>query len=269
MGQLSLSDKYVKMKLKLMLGDCLERMKEIPDNSIDLVVTSPPYDELRTYNDSLSWNFEIFQNIANELKRTLKKGGVIVWIVNDATVKGSETGSSFKQALYFKEIGLNINDTMIWDKGLCPYTHKVRYPNSFEFMFVLSKGKPETVNLIKDRKNKWAGTQIHGTERQKNGLIKNMSEIQKKKKVKEFGARFNVWKIPPERNNKSSHSAVFPIQLVQDHIKTWTNLGQTVMDPFMGSGTTGVACKNLKRNFIGIEKDKEYFEIAKQRIKDA
>lgn len=254
--------------VKLMFGDCLERMKEIPDNSIDCVVTSPPYDNLRTYNNSSEWNFEIFKGVAHELKRLISKGGIIVWIVNDSTVKGSESGSSFRQALYFQEIGFNIHDTMIWQK-ISPFQHKNRYIQCFEYMFVFSNGFRREANLIKDRKNKWAGTQIHGTERQKNGLTKNLSEIQKSKKVKEFGARYNIWDMPPDKNNKTGHPAVFPIQLVKDHIKTWTNLGQTVMDPFMGSGTTGVACKNLKRNFIGIEKDKEYFKIAKQRIEDA
>jgi len=256
------------MEIKLMFGDCLERMKEIPDNSIDLVVTSPPYDNLRDYNKSSEWNFEVFKSIANEMKRTVRQNGIVVWIVNDSTIKGSESGSSFKQALYFKEIGFNIHDTMIWQK-ISPFQHKNRYIQCFEYMFVFSKGFRREANLIKDRKNKWAGTQIHGTERQKNGQTKNLSKIQKSKKVKEFGARYNIWDIPPDKNNKTGHPAVFPIQIAQDHIETWTNPGQTVMDPFMGSGTTGLACKNLNRDFIGIEKDREYFRIAKQRIKDA
>lgn len=256
------------MKRKLMFGDCLERMKEIPDNSIDLVVTSPPYDNLRDYNNSSEWNFEIFKKIANEIYRVISEGSCVVWIVNDSTIKGSESGSSFKQALYFKEIGFNLHDTMIWQK-ISPFQHKNRYIQCFEYMFVFSKGFRREANLIKDRKNKWAGTQIHGTERQKNGKTKNLSSIQKSKKVKEFGSRYNIWDIPPDKNNKTGHPAVFPIQIAQDHIETWTNPCQTVMDPFMGSGTTGIACKNLKRNFIGIEKDREYFRIAKQRIKDA
>jgi len=256
------------MKRKLMFGDCLERMKEIPDNSIDLIVTSPPYDNLRDYNNTSEWGFEVFKSIANEIYRVMAQNACVVWIVNDSTIKGSESGSSFQQALYFKEIGFNIHDTMVWQK-ISPFQHKNRYIQCFEYMFVFSKGFRREANLIKDRKNKWAGTQINGTERQKNGQTKNRSKIQKSKKVKEFGARYNIWDIPPDKNNKTGHPAVFPVQIAQDHIKTWTNPGQTVMDPFMGSGTTGVACKNLKRNFIGIEKDREYFRVAKQRIKDA
>lgn len=254
------------MKRKLMYGDCLERTKEIPDNSIDLVVTSPPYDNLRTYKDSLNWNFEIFKNVANELKRVLKKGGVIVWVVGDATIKGSETGSSFKQALYFKEIGLNLHDTMIYQKDNCPFPSRNRYYANFEYMFVISKGSPKTFNAISDRENKSFGRAISGTNRQSNGTtvpIKN-----KGKKIEKYGVRFNVWLIS-EGKRQSEHPATFPEKLASDHIISWSNEGDTVLDPFMGSGTTGKQAKLLKRNFIGIECVKEYFRIAKQRIKDA
>jgi DNA modification methylase len=251
--------------IDLILGDCLEAMKSISDSSIDLVVTSPPYDNLRDYNNSSEWNFEIFTQIAKELLRVLKTNSCVVWIVNDATIKGSETGSSFKQALYFKEIGFNIHDTMIWNK-ISAFQHKNRYIPSFEYMFVFSKGFVRSANLILDRKNIWGGTKIHGTERMKDGSIRPMSEIQRSKQVKEYGYRSNIWNIPPEKNNKTGHPAVFPIKLAEDHIKTWSNEGRTVLDPFMGSGTTGLACKNLNRNFIGIEKDETYFNIAFDRI---
>jgi DNA modification methylase len=251
--------------IDLRLGDCLEVMKSIPDKSVDMVLTSPPYDNLREFNNTSEWNFEVFKNIAGEILRVVSKNGIVVWIVNDATLEGSESGSSFKQALHFKQIGFNLHDTMIWQK-ISPYSSKNRYIPCFEYMFVFSKGFRREANLIKDRKNKRAGSKIHGTERLKNGQIKNRSRIQKSSKIKEFGVRYNIWNIPPDKNNKTGHPAVFPIQIAQDHIKTWTNPGQTVMDPFMGSGTTGIACKNLNRNFIGIEKDEEYFEIAKNRI---
>ena len=251
------------MKRKLMFGDCLERMKEIPDNSIDLVVTSPPYDKLRTYKDSLNWDFEIFQKVANELKRTLKKGGVIVWVVGDATVKGSETGSSFKQALYFKEIGLNIHDTMIYaKKNPVPYKHN-RYNPSFEFMFILSKGKPRVVNLImEDKKNR--KNIKPGMFRYPDGTLKKAnSKKETSKKIKN-----NIW-FYGVGGKSCGHPAIFPDRLAHDHIVSWSNEGDIVLDPFMGSGTTGKQAKILKRDFIGIECVKEYFRIAKQRIKDA
>lgn len=255
--------------IDLRQGDCLAKLKDIPENSINLTVTSPPYDNLRTYNDNIEqWCFEKFQNIARELYRVTKDGGVIVWIVNDSTIEGSETGTSFRQALFFKECGFCLHDTMIWQKP-SPYQHKNRYIQDFEYMFVFSKGTKKHANLICDRKNKWGGTQIHGTERQRNGKTKNLSEVQKSKCVKEYGSRFNIWDIPPDKNNQTGHPAVFPLQLAQDHIISWSNEGDTVLDCFMGSGTTGVACVNTNRNFIGIELDEQYFNIAQERINKA
>ena len=244
--------------------DCLKVLPTIPDNSVDLIITSPPYDNIRDYNNSSSWNFDIFKSIANELQRVLKNNGVIVWIVNDATINGSETGTSFKQALYFKEIGLNLHDTMIWEKETSPFQHNNRYINVFEYMFIFSKGKPKTANLIKDRKNKHGGTNIHGTQRQKDGSL--IPHSRNGFKIKEYGNRFNVWKINSEKANKTNHPAVFPLNLAQDHIKTWSNENDTILDCFMGSGTTGIACNNLNRKFIGIEIDKSYFDVAKNRI---
>lgn len=243
--------------------DCLEGMKLLDDNCIDLTVTSPPYDNLRTYN-GFSWDFE---GVARELYRVTKEGGVVVWIVGDATIKGSETGTSFKQALYFKEIGFNLHDTMIWQK-ISPFQHKNRYIPSFEYMFILSKGKPKTANLIKDRKNKWGGTQIHGTERQKNGKTKQLSEQQKSKKVKEFGARINIWEIQPVKNNIHNHPAPFPEQLINDHIISWSNEGDIVLDPFMGSGTTAKMAILNNRQYIGFELSKEYCDLANKRIEN-
>lgn len=252
------------MKVKLWHGDCLELMKDIPDNCIDMVLTSPPYDDLRDYNNTLYWDFNIFKFIAIELYRVLKNGGVIIWIVNDQTKKGSETGTSFKQALYFKEIGLNLHDTMIWNKRSCPFPSNVRYSGSFEYMFVLSKGKPKTINLLSDRKNKWAGIKMHGTERGKNGKTKHTRCH--KREVKEYGVRWNIWDVSAPGLKDTEHPATFPVGLAEDHIMSWSSENNIIMDPLMGSGTTGVAAKKLNRKFLGIEKDKKYFEIAKKRI---
>lgn len=256
--------------IELLQGDCLELLKGIPDGSVDLTVTSPPYDNIREYNGNIDqWNFEKFQAIAKELYRVTTTGGTMVWIVNDATIKGSETGTSFKQALYFKECGFNIHDTMIWQK-ISPFTHKNRYIACFEYMFILSKGSPNTSNIICDRKNKWGGVAVHGTQRLKaDGVLQQNNGIKAKRKVKEFGARYNVWDIPGEKNNKTGHPAVFPERLVRDHIITWSNPNDVVLDPFMGSGTTGVACVNTGRSFIGMELDQNYFNIAKNRIEEA
>ena len=255
--------------MKLLHGDCLELMKGIPDCYIDLTVTSPPYDNLRTYNNTLKWGVHIWKPVIKELFRVTKDGGVVVWVVGDATIKGSETGTSFRQALHFIECGFNLHDTMIWQK-ISPYQHSNRYISCFEYMFIFSKGVLKTANLIKDRKNKWGGAQVHGTERRISGETKKLSTVQKSKKVKEYGSRYNIWDIVPVKTNRgNSHPAVFPEQLANDHIISWSNKNDIIFDPFMGSGTTGKMALINNRDFIGIEKDKTYFDIARKRIKEA
>ena len=255
--------------IELWHGDCLELMKNVPDESIDLTVTSPPYDNLRSYNGNNDlWNQEVWESVIKELYRITKDGGVVVWIVGDATLNRSETGTSFKQALHFKEMGFNIHDTMIWSKGSCPFPDKTRYYQSFEYMFIFSKGRIKTYNPIEDRKNKWGGTSVHGTLRQADGSLVKPSGMKTKRKVKNIGVRFNVWEQSPERKNETNHPAPFPIRLVQDHVVSWSNKDDVVLDPFMGSGTTGVACLNTKRRFIGMELDEDYFNIAKERIEN-
>ena len=246
----------------LQCGDCSVLLKDLPEQSVDMVITSPPYDNLRDYK---GYSFD-FENIAKQLFRVVKVGGVIVWIVSDATINGSETGTSFRQALFFKEIGFNIHDTMIWKKDSCSFPESNRYYPNFEYMFVFSKESPKTFNPLKDRKNKYAGNQIHGTFRNKDGTTTYRSETWKNTICGEYGIRFNVWEQPSEKNNKTGHPAVFPVKLVKDHLYTWTNYGDVVLDPFMGSGTTGVACKEMDRDFIGFAISKEYFDIATKRI---
>jgi len=254
--------------IQLQRGDCLELMKRLPDKSVDLTVTSPPYDNLRTYNGNISqWSFEKFQQIAKELYRITDDGGVVVWICGDATIKGSETGTSYRQALWFMECGFNLHDTMIWQKtGRIPTQD--RYYNVFEFMFVFSKGKPKTMNFICDHKNITAG------QRRKKDKCINKGKNEKYEDIwivsGNYSRRENVWKIHIGKNKDTcGHPAPFPIELAQDHIISWSNKGDTVLDCMMGSGTTGVACVNLKRNFIGMEIEEEYFKIAKERINNA
>jgi site-specific DNA-methyltransferase (adenine-specific) len=251
--------------IDLKLGDCLEVMKSLPEASIDLTVTSPPYDNLRTYN---GYSFD-FEGIAKELYRVTKDGGVVVWVVADATINGSETGTSFKQALHFKDIGFNLHDTMIWKKPNFANPSSNRYHQTFEYMFVLSKGKPKTFNSIKDRKNIYAGnlgsvgentsTQVDGTKK-----------IRERKVIAEYGQRHNVWEMNTSGQESMGkvieHPATFPEKLAKDHILSWSNEGDTVLDCFLGSGTTGKVAKQLGRQFIGIEISPNYLEIAKKRI---
>ena len=260
------------INVELKQGDCLELMKDIPDGSVDLTVTSPPYDNLRTYNGNIDqWNLEKFKVIAKELYRVTTDGGVIVWIVSDATIKGSETGTSFRQALYFMDCGFNLHDTMIWEKPTFTAVGalKTKYAQVFEYMFIFTKGKIKTFNPIKDRRNKYVGDKKHSGIRQKDGSIKEKSSIGKP--VAEYGQRFNVWHMPTcqSKTERTGHPAQFPEQLAKDHIISWSNEGDTVLDCFMGSGTTGKMAVLNNRNFIGIELDEGYFNIAKKRIEDA
>jgi site-specific DNA-methyltransferase (adenine-specific) len=245
--------------------DCVAGMQMLPDNSIDLTVTSPPYDNLRTYN-GFTWDFEA---TARELYRITKQGGVVVWIVADATIKGSETGSSFKQALFFKDCGFNLHDTMIWEKPTFTATGSlsVRYAPVFEYMFVLSKGKPKAFHPIKDKPNITAGSKFGGTVRNRDGSMKLMSNIGKR--VATYGQRHNVWRIGAcnSKKDRNGHPAPFPKQLVIDHIISWSNEDDIVLDPFMGSGTTAVACVKLNRRYIGFEISSQYIDIAKARLK--
>ena len=253
--------------IDLRCGDCLELMKDIPDGSVDLTVTSPPYDNLRTYN-GFYWDFE---NTARELLRITKNGGVVVWVVGDSyDKKGSETLTSFKQALFFKEIGFNVHDTMIYQKNSYPFPPSNRYYQQFEYMFVLSKGKPKTANLLR-QKTKWRkDTNQVSTCRNSDGSTSAM----KYEKGKEDRILDNVWLINTGymRTTKDKfaykHPAMFPEELCEKHILSWSNEGDIIFDCFMGSGTTGKMAVLNNRNFIGIELDEGYFQIAKQRIEN-
>ncbi|RAX55158.1 hypothetical protein CCY99_00210 [Helicobacter sp. 16-1353] len=249
-----------------LLGDSKDTLKSIFDSSIDLILTSPPYDNLRDYK---GFDFS-FEEIAKELFRVLKMGGVMVWIVGDSTIDGSESLNSFKQALYFKELGFKIHDTMIYQKNNFSNPSKTRYHQIFEYMFILSKGRPKTFNPLMDRKNVYAGYTTLGenTTRKRDG---NFTK-QKKRVIEEFGMRYNIWKgntSGQENMCKSiKHPATFPLWLARDHIYSWSNENDLVLDPFCGSGTTGVACKELNRNFIGCDIESSYIELAQERIKN-
>jgi len=256
----------IPMTNTIICGGCVDIMNDWSNDCIDLTVTSPPYDDLRDYT---GYSFD-FEAIANELFRVTKDGGVVVWVVGDATINGSETGTSFKQALYFKEIGFNLHDTMIYQKNGFAHPSSNRYHSVFEYMFVLSKGKPKTFNPIKDKPNRYAGQTNWGknTARQKDGTLKES----RKKIIPEYGMRYNVWKyntgkgFSAKSNIAYGHPAIFPEQLAKDHIISWSNPGDIVLDPLAGSGTTCVEAMKLNRQFIGIDISLDYCKIAMKRL---
>ena len=243
-------------------GDNIATMQAvIPDASIDLVVTSPPYDNLRTYGGH-SWDFE---GLAAELWRAIKPGGVVVWVVADATIDGSETGTSFRQALHFMEIGFRLHDTMIWKKtNPIPLTHN-RYEQEWEYMFVLSREKPKAWNPIK-RINKTAGKKVtwSAPALASNAARRSRHETTETKEESHIG---NVWETVIATNGVKGHPAVFPESLARDHILSWSNEGDLVLDPFSGSGTTAKMARLMGRKAIGIEVNQEYCDIAVQRLR--
>jgi len=252
-----------------MKGDCLDVMKGIKNNMIDLTVTSPPYDDLRSYNgNNNTWNKQAWESIIKELYRVTKDGGVVVWVVGDATLDGTESGTSFSQALYAKKCGFNLHDTMIYHKkavGACGSHYG--YNQSFEYMFVFSKGRPKTFNPIKDIFPQRAGkiTNYSVERSTQDGYIMETH----KKLTPASSKRQNVWSYDigyGGGNDKTNHPATFPEKLAHDHILSWSNEGDIVFDPFMGSGTTGKMAKSLGRNFIGVELDETYFDDAVVRI---
>lgn len=250
--------------------DCLKGLQSLDDNYVDLTVTSPPYDNLRTYGSITDWSYDIFKGIADELYRVTKPGGIVVWVVGDAVINGGESGSLFKQALYFQEIGFKIHDTMIYEKNSSTFPAKAnskRYTQIFEYMFVFVKGKiRDDIKLIADKRNKWAGwtnwgqINVHDSK----GNVKTTNNI---KPVPEFSLRNNIWKYNVSFDDKIvKHPAVFPEQLAEDCILSWSVEGDVVLDPFMGSGTTAKMALLNKRNYIGFEVNEDYYQGSLKRL---
>ena len=243
--------------------NCLDTMGRMPDGFVDLTVTSPPYDDLRTYN---GYSFD-FENVARELFRVTKRGGVAIWIVGDSTANGSETCTSFRQALFFRDIGFNIHDTMVYQKANCiPLTHR-RYEQAFEFMFCFSKGRPKTFNPIMIPCKNAGKLEKYGQDRRLNHGKNHAMRLYAQttyKATRSHKQATNIFSYSV--GEKTGHPAAFPTQLAHDQITTWSNPGDLVYDPFMGSGTVAKCCRTLNRSYIGSEISKEYCEIAARRV---
>lgn len=246
---------------KLLIGNCVEVLKNIGDNIVDLTVTSPPYDDLRNYN---GYSFD-FESIAREVYRVTKNGGVLVWVVNDK-INGGRSLTSFKQALFFQEIGFSVHDVMIYAKKNTPFMRSNAYTNAYEYMLILSKGKPKTFNpLMEDTVRQGFEMVVtnKGADAKNNKVLKEL----KSKKVKT-----NIWTYAvglggTTRDREAfEHPAVFPEKLAQDHILSWSNENDIVLDPMCGSGTTCKMAKANNRRYIGIDISEEYINIARQRV---
>jgi site-specific DNA-methyltransferase (adenine-specific) len=251
---------------KIYNENCVDFMQKLPDNHIDLTVTSPPYDNLRLYDGNISFfNEQVWKDVISELFRVTKDGGTVVWIVNDSTIKGSESGTSFKQALFAIETGFKLHDTMIYAKNsYMPLTHR-RYEQAFEYMFIFVKGKIKTFNPIK------IPSATAGTIRNRSSAKQNESTYSERCRdektiVNAEKQHPNIFYYDVGKNEKSAHNAPFPETLAQDHIASWSNAGDLVFDPFIGSGTTAVVAKKLGRDFLGCDVSSEYCEIANSRL---
>lgn len=249
---------------RVICGDNCEVMRQWPSQSIDLVVTSPPYDDLRTYGGH-SWDFF---GVAWNLKRLLKPGGVLVWVVADATKDGSETGTSMEQALHFKRIGFGLHQTMIYEKcsGIAGKLDAYRKLSEYMFVFFVPGGKV-TANLLRDSPNKYAGkTNMSGGGRRKDNTKEPLVPIA----TDDFGRRSNIWRIPHGGlTSDVGHPATFPYALARDHIATWSNQGDIILDCFAGSGTTLKAAQDLGRLWVGIEINPDYIPICEARTAQA
>lgn len=257
------------MTVTLYRGDCLEVLKTLPAGSVDLTVTSPPYDNLRTYGDDFDAGTFNWRGIIAELYRVTKPGGVVVWVVADATINGSETGTSFRQALWAMDCGFNLHDTMIYEvAGTGAKGSHYCYWQAFEFMFVFSKERPSTVNRLRDKQNKQAGKDQSTSHKYASLGIRDKGNGYV---TQPYGVRTNIWRYAVGANGDDStdHPAPFPEALARDHILSWSNPGDAVCDPMMGSGTTGKMAVLEGRRFIGIEIDRGYYEIAEKRIREA
>ncbi|WP_181349412.1 site-specific DNA-methyltransferase [Thalassobacillus sp. CUG 92003] len=252
---------------EIITGNNVDVLRTMKGGYVDLTVTSPPYEDLRKYN-----GFSLdFDGLVSELYRVTKEGGVVVWVVGDKTVKGSESGMSFRQALKFIDAGFRLHDTMIYEKDSLSFPDKTRYNQIFEYMFVFSKSRPKTINLIKDRPNKHANGRKHikGNYRTADGQTKRHN---KQNLLQPLGVRNNIWRISTGCNKSTTdkeaykHPAIFPEKLANDHIITWSNEGDVVLDPFGGSGTTAKMAALNNRQYIHIDCSEDYNEIARGRL---
>lgn len=251
---------------RIYTGECSELMAELPAGCIDLTVTSPPYDNLRDYN---GYEFP-FEEIAAQLYRVTKPGGVVVWVVADATIDGSETGTSFRQALHFMALGFNLHQTIIYEKDGLPFPPTNRYYNQFEYSFVFARGNVATFNPLM-QKNRWAGASTRPTFRQVDGG-QNGGD---RKRIKDKRPRGNIWRYTVGHSKSTldrfafEHPATFPEALARDHIRSWSDPGDIVLDPMCGSGTTLKMAHETGRRFIGFDISEEYCELARRRVRGA
>jgi len=258
---------------RIILADCVEGMRRLSGDCIDMTLTSPPYGEIRRYGDH-PFGFEKFQAVAGELFRVTKPGGVVVWVVREQAPRGKgETGDSSRQRLYFQEVGFVLHHTMVMDRKGCRWPGRNRYGQPLEFAFILSKGRPKSVHLIRDRENRHAGKVNNFIKRTVDGRIVPAGKPQV---VPTLGVRGAVWSYAVGRNVSTKdhyalvgHSAIMPEKMARDHIVSWSRPGDLIFDPFCGAATTCKIALLNHRRFLGFEVHEPYYELALRRMREA
>jgi site-specific DNA-methyltransferase (adenine-specific) len=253
------------MRNEIININCIDFMRQLPDESIDFVLTSPPYDTMRLYKRQVSWDFSVFKQVATQLSRIIRQGSSIVWVVGDETIDHNETGTSFRQALFFKDLGLNLYDTMIFEKANpMPGFRPSMYRQSFEYMFVFCKGQMRVFNPIMVETTTTAPT-VYRKENKWSMENGKTTSGQMKRPTPAFRYHNNIFRYGVG-GVKVNHPATFPLQLAKDMIFSYSNEGDTVYDPFAGSGTTNIAAYELGRACIGTEIVEDYAVEASRRL---
>lgn len=242
-------------------ADCVDFMAGMKAGTIPLTITSPPYDDLRDYR---GYSFP-FEDIARQLLRITSDGGVVVWVVGDK-INGGRSLTSFRQGVFFQEIGFSMHDVMIYQKKNTPFMRSNAYTNCYEFMFVLSKGKPAIFNPLKMKTARYGRERLVANKRADGVNRKVWAELKQEK------TRNNVWQYAVGLGGTTKdkiafeHPAVFPEKLAEEHVLSWSNPGDLVFDPMCGSGTVGKVALLNSREYLGTDISREYVKIAKKRL---
>ncbi len=254
---------------RIIHGDNVTGMRGLPDAFVHLTVTSPPYDDLRTYAGHSRWDFA---GVARELHRITAPGGTVVWVVQEQIVNGSETGESSRQRLAFLDLGFRLHHTMVMGKSGGHQHSSNRYGRPLEYAFVLSKGAPRYFCPLRDKPNKEKGRMKVFTNRLPDGSFPRS----RRRKTNPFGIRPAVWTYATGRNVTTkdgyalaAHPALMPERMAQDHIRSWSKVGDLVFDPFAGVGTTLKMARLNFRHYLGFEANPEYVEVATRRLAEA
>ena len=261
--------KYKELPLnKILCGDAVEILKGIPSNSIDLVVTSPPYDGIRTYN-GFSLNLPA---VGKELYRVLKEGGIVAMVIQDATHNFGKTLTSFKTIIdWCDNAGFKLFETVIYRKyGTEGAWWTKRFRVDHEYMPIFLKGeRPAYFNKEQLKIPSKHGGKVmtgSGNRRTDGKTTKTVTRM-----INGMKCRGTVWDYlnAGDKNPlKRKHPAVFPDKIPLDFIECFCPPNGVVLDPFIGSGSTAVAAKELKRKYIGIDISEEYCNLSRERLKE-